>query len=288
MRDFVRRGGTLIADAIPGVFDEHVRRLRESPLADLFDTTAGAPYNSRSFGRGRAIYLNAQMLNYHQQRLVSKEAPAHRMMAELFAASNVKPEVAVIDSAGQAVVGVETHLFRNGGVTILALMSNPQLRVDELGPPEFRSNERFAKQTPVKVSLPGDRFVYDMRTGKDLGKRKVLEVTVQPYEPAIFAISLSALPQLQLSAPDRAARGETLNLGVGFAGPTLAGNHVIQVDVVNPGGQIVQAYSGNVIATNGVASKLIPLAFNDATGRWQVNTHDLLTGQKKSTSFEVD
>ncbi len=288
MRDFVGRGGTLIADTMPGVFDEHARRLPASPLADLFDTQKGAPFTSRAFGRGRAIYLNAQLLNYHQHRLVNKEGPVHQIVGRLLAASNVKPEFAVTDSAGKAVVGVETHSFRNGGLTIVALMSNPQLRVDELGPPEFRSNDRFAKPATVKLSLPGERFVYDLRTGKQLGKRNEISVTVQPYEPSIFAVSPSAMPELRLSAPDRASRGETLELGIRFASSSLAASHVLHIEVRNPAGDTVQAYSGNLIAPRGVASKAIPLAINDATGRWQIQAHDLLTGQKKIISFEVD
>jgi hypothetical protein len=48
------------------------------------------------------------------------------------------------DRVGGPVVGVETHTFQNGGVHIVALHSNPELRIDELGPPEFKSNDRFA------------------------------------------------------------------------------------------------------------------------------------------------
>jgi Beta-galactosidase len=288
IRDFVERGGALIADTMPGVFDEHARRLPASPLADLFDTSKEAPFTSRVFGRGRAIYLNVDLLNYHRQRLVGKEGPVREIVGQILGASNVKPQVAVTDSAGKPVVGVETHLFRNGGLTIVAVMSNPQLRVDELGPPEFRSNDRFAKPAPVRVSLPGDRFVYDMRAAKDLGKRKEISVTVQPYEPTILAISPLALPELRLSAPDRASRGQNLELGVRFASPSVAASHIIHIDVVNPAGQTVDSYSGNLIAPSGVASKTIPLALNDATGRWQIRAHDLLTGQNKSVSFEVD
>jgi hypothetical protein len=288
MRDFVGRGGTLIADTMPGVFDEHARRLPASPLADLFDTAKGVPFTTRAFGRGRGIYLNAEVLNYHQQRLVSKEGPVHQMMSQLLAGSNVKPEFAVTDAAGKSVVGVETHVFRNGGLTIVALMSNPQLRVNELGPPEFRSNDRFAKPVPVKVSLPREGFLYDIRAAKDLGKRKELNVTVQPYEPSIFAVSPSPLPELQLTAPERASRGETVRLGIHFANSSIARNHIIRIEVVNPSGETVEAYSGNLIAPSGTASRTIPLAFNDAAGHWQIRAHDLLTGQRKSAGFEVN
>jgi len=59
IRAFVKAGGTVIADRLPGEFDEHGKRLAGSRLADLFADGAG----------GRAILLNRDMLPYYQQRL---------------------------------------------------------------------------------------------------------------------------------------------------------------------------------------------------------------------------
>jgi hypothetical protein len=279
IRNFVAQGGTLIADGEPGAFDEHSRRLAKPQLADVLD--AGA------FGRGKAIRLNATLLNYHQDRLVGKEGPAHRMLGEHLAAASVKPQFAVTGASGQPVVGVETHTFRNGGVWIVALMTNPQLRVDELGPPEFKSNDRFAKPIAVKLALPGQRFVYDVRAAKAMGRLGGVQLTLDPYEPAILAIAESPVPELEVSAPGRVKRGDTGTLGVTFARATAAANHVLHIDVVNPSGQIVRYYSGNVLAPEGRAARLIPIAVNDPVGRWEVRVKDLLSAQTKTSSFEV-
>src|SRR5437588_5921163 len=144
------------------------------------------------------------------------------MMGELLQAAGVKPAFAITDAAGKPVAGIETHSFRNGGASILALMTNPQLRVDELGPPEFRSNERFAKPVTVRVSLPGELFVYDVRAGKALGRMRQMNVTVQPYEPSIFSISPIAFPDLEVSLPERERRGDDFELSVGAAASSPA------------------------------------------------------------------
>ena len=68
---------------------------------------------------------------------------------------------------------------------------------------------------------------------------------------------------------------------------TAAANHVFHIDVVNPSGQIVRYYSGNVLAPEGRAARLIPIAVNDPAGRWEVRVKDLLTAQAKTSSFEV-
>lgn len=279
MQDFVAQGGTIIADGQPGAFDEHCRRLAKSSLAPVFDGSTG--------GRGKAIQLTTDILNYHQDRLVSKEAATHRMMGELLEGAGVKPEFAVTDASGKPVVGVETHTFRNGGVRIVALMTNPQLRVNELGPPEFRSNDRFAKPVTVKLALPGERFVYNVRTGSAMGNLRELQVTLDPYEPSIFAIAPSAMPQLEVSVPLRLKRGDTAELGVSFATATPAARHVLHIDVVNPSGQIVDYYSGNLLAPEGRANKVVPIAFNDPAGRWEIRVKDLMTGQSRKSSVEV-
>src|SRR5205807_216569 len=110
-------------------------------------------------------------------------------------------------------VGVETHLFRNGGIQIVALLTNPELRVDEMGPPEFKSNDRFAKTRELKLSLPQEMFVYDVRAAKVLGKEKEVTVRLEPYEPAIFAVSPVAFSDLDVMAPLRMRRGETVHIG---------------------------------------------------------------------------
>lgn len=278
IRDFVAQGGTVIADGQPGAFDEHCRRLSKPQLASLF--ASGAP------GRGKAIQTT-DLLSYHQDRLVGKEAAAHRMMGDLLQSAGVKPEFAVTDASGRPVVGVELHTFRNGGVRIVVLMTNPQLRVDELGPPEFKSNDRFAKPVTVRLAFPGERFVYNVRGAKAAGNLRELEVTLDPYEPTILAVAPSAMPELEVSAPARVSRGDTAELGVSFAAATPAARHILHIDVLNPSGETIAYYSGNLLAPEGRASKLVPIAVSDPAGRWQIRVRDLVTGQTKTAAFEV-
>ena len=176
-------------------------------------------------------------------------------MSKWMASAGVKPEYVVTGADGKPVTGVETHTFRNGGVTFVALMSNPQLRVDELGPPEFKSNERFANPVPVILTLPGQRTVYDVRAGKNLGSLAKLNLTVPPYEPIILAVTPLPVPELVLSAPERAARGGFLDVSIRFAHPSLAEIHAFHVDVVNPAGKIAGQYSGNWAAVQGEADR---------------------------------
>ena len=281
IRAFAEQGGTVIVNGQPGVFDEHSRKREKSVLSDLLrDSTSGNVH-----GQFTAL---SETVDYHQKRLVGKEEPARETVRLALAKSGVRPDYVVTDESGRHPVGIETHLFRNGGVTIIGLLTNPQLRVDELGPPEFKSNDRFAKPRIVKLALPREMYVYDVRLSKTLGRQKEVTVALDPYEPAIFTATPVAVTELEISAPAHVRRGQSARIGLSFAHASPAATHVFHVDVIDPAGKTVDYYSGNVIASNGSAAKLLPLAYNDARGKWTVRVHDLLSGQTRTAAMEVD
>jgi hypothetical protein len=287
IRQFVEQGGTLIATGDPGTFDEHSRRLPESSLADLFSGPHNGSVTVRPYGRGKAIHLNIDVLNYHQYRLMHKEGQTLNVAAKLFHEAGVTPPYAVVDQSGNPVVGVETHRFINGGVTIVGLLSNPQLRVNELGPPEFRSNERFEKPQPIRLVLPDEMYVVDVRAGKSLGRKKELSLTLNPYEPAIYTCSMAPFPEMRLSAPTRVTRGASAHIGISFSAPTPAAMHILHVDVSDPSSNVVEYYSGNLRAPAGTAEKLLPVALTDQAGQWTITVKDILTGQVQKAVIEV-
>jgi hypothetical protein len=287
IHEFVAQGGVVIADGEPGIFDEHDRRLPQSQLADLFASTHQGQANEHVFGNGKTIYLNANVLAYQQQRIVGKGGETRELAARLLRSGGVRPEFAVTDEQGRPVSGIETHVFRNGGVTIVGLLSNPSLRVDELGPPDFRSNGHFAQRCSLKLTLPEALSVYDLRAGKALGIQHEVNVDLDPYEPVIYAVSAEPLPALIVEAPRRVARGETGHLGISFGGPTPAAVHVLHVEVTDSAGHPISCYSGNVRAPHGRAVWSIPVAYNDSVGMWHVRVKDLLSGATQTLAVEV-
>jgi len=276
IRAFVDQGGLLITDGDVGTFDEHSRRLPNSSISGI----------SGSAQRGGKI-VKLSALSYAQDRLTGKEGPLHQEMYRLLNERAVRPEFAVVDDAGRPVVGVETHKFRNGGVTIVGLLSNPEMRVDDLGPAEFKSNERFAKPRSVRLLMPAMMYVYDIRKGKALGQTKELRVSIDPYEPSVFALSPLPFPDFRVNAPHQIRRGETARIGLSPTSSSPAGTHVLHVEVTDPSGKTVRYYSGNVIAPGGTAEKAIPFAANDATGKWTVHVKDLLSGQERTETIEL-
>lgn len=287
IREFVAAGGVAIADGVPGTYDEHSKKLPQSSLNDLFGGANSEQVNVHAFGKGKAILLNTDIVDYLQDRLEGKEGPIHRQIEDLLRSNGVQPQFAVEDADGHSVVGIDAHIYANGGVRIIALQSNPQTRVSELGPSDFRSNKRFEKPVTVHLLLPNPMYVYDTRSRKALGQQKELTLTVDPYEPTILAASDTPLPEMQVSVPDHAQRGSVVDIAI-HASPAQAGVSVFHVDVRDPQGNRVLYYSGNLIAKQGSGVKSIALASNDVAGKWTITVQDMLSGQTVTHSLDVE
>jgi hypothetical protein len=289
VREFVAGGGVAIADGTPGAFDEHGRRLERPQLEDLFGGPHDGPLTRRRFGRGEAIHCNVDPIVYGQLRLAGSEGELHRLFAGVFESAGVRPRFAVREGAGAAhPVGVETHVFANGDATFVALHANPELRIDDLGPADFRSNERFEKRRSLTVTLPEETYVDDLRARKPLGRLKEVRFELDPHEPAIFSLQPTSAPPVRVALPERARRGETVRIGLALEGLSPAGTRIFHVDVVDPSGRAVPYYGGNVRAPGGRAEKVLPLAASDAAGAWQIKVRDVLTGTSASVTLAVE
>lgn len=290
VREFVAGGGIAIADGAPGTFDEHCRKFARPQLDDLFGGPHDGPLTRRRLGRGEAIHLNGDPVDYGQLRLQpGKEAELYRLFAGVFEAAGVHPRFVLREgTAATHPVGVETHVFTNGGTTFVAFHTNPELRTDDLGPTDFRSNARFERRRALAVTLPEEAFAYDLRTGKALGRRKEIPFELEPYEPVIFALMPASPPPVRIALPERARRGETVRVGLAMDGPAPAAVHIFNVEIIDPSGRAASYYGGNVRARGGHAEKVLPLAASDAAGTWQVKVRDVLTGQSVSMSLVVE
>lgn len=253
IREFVQQGGLLIADGEPGLYDASVRRRATPSLAGI-------------------RYASMNALDYHQQRLTGKEGPALQQMAAFL--KGVAPEFKLNDSAG-----IETHTFSNGGVRIVGLLSNPQLRVNELGPPDFKSNQRFERTRHVTLTLPSAMQVYDLRQSRPLGLQTSLEITLDPYQPALYAFSPAAIEPLRVSAPGELQRGQLATISLAIGDRTPAATHVFHLELKDPEGKSVHHYTANIVAANGRAAYLWPTAHNDSPGLWTLTVKDILSGQ---------
>jgi len=277
IRHYIASGGVLIADEVPGAFDEHSRRLPTPLLADLFPRTATGAV-SDAVGKGRTILLTPPSLPDHRACL---DMAALKPLMQIMASAGVNAPFDIATADGSLATTVDTYVYRTGGVTLVALQDSACHRPDSVQASDSNEPERLF------LSLARDAFVYDVRAQKALGHRNKIEIALDRTSPTILAVARHALSAPEVKLPKRVRRGGAATLQIRLSGTSPKARRVLRVDVINPDGKAVPAYSGNVIATGEVTTKRMTLAFNDPTGTWQVRVTDLLSGRAQTANLRV-
>jgi hypothetical protein len=216
---------------VPGVYDQHGRKQQQPLLADLFPHPPGA--------------LTAQALT------------------AAIGAAQLETDFPIQLASGERARDVETYIFRNGDVTILALLRD--LAADGAAP---RDNE------PVVLPLSHPAYAYDLRTGQALGLQNKLALSLAAVAPTIIALSNHELPAPSLVGPEAMSRGTAARFHLTAA----AADDVLHVEVIDPAGRPVPAYARNLTAANAAVDVELPLAADDPLGAWTITARDMLSG----------
>jgi hypothetical protein len=249
IRDFVAQGGVAIADGEPGLYDEHGRRRAQFPLADLFEAASAE----------RAILLTAPEW---------PDGSSGRHLASILSAFDIVPRFPLAHADGSPVADVETYRFRNGAVTILALLR-------DLPNPPAGPGPRPRALEPIVVGLPQASNVYDLREHRGLGRTERVEVALDPVEPTILALSDAPLSPPSIEAPAEVRLGGSAEIAIRTN--SGAARDVVHVEAIDPSGTPELRYSGNLVGA-GTFAKLLPLALNDKPGTWTIRATAPLGG----------
>ena len=265
IRDFVERGGVVIADSEPGVFDEHGRRATKPLLSEVFDGPATRSATNFALGKGKAIYLPLS---------TGRPRESTRRITRILDAAGMKPFFPVTRPDGQPANDIETHIFTNGDLTIVALQR------DYL--PASTSDSRDT----VVLTLPRPFNLYDIRAQQALGNTDRLELELGAVEPVLVTLSERPIAPPSISGPRSAHLGEIVEFHLRSDSP--AERHVVHLDVIDPEGGTVAPYSGNLLDTGAVTAKFLPLALNDNTGVWKLRARDMSSGGMATTELQVE
>ena len=265
IRGFVERGGVLIADSEPGRFDEHGRRLTKPALSDLFAGPANRSSGSFGFGRGKAIYLASAN---------GRDRQNTQRLSRILDSAGVKPPFPVLRADGGPAIDVETRIFSNGALTIVALQR------------EYLSASNPDTRETVVLALPRIFSVYDLRTRHLLGNTDRLELELGPVEPVVLSLSEKPIAPPAIAGPRRAHLGEITEFQIRSGSPAEHG--IIHLDITGPDGGTIAHYSENLVLDGAVTTKVLPLAVNDKTGVWRLRAVDLPSGGTATAELQVE
>lgn len=251
-----------------------------------------------TFGKGKAVFLNLEIAAYAYQRLHASPASSlPELMESVLGLANVTPRLRVLGADGKRLPGTEVVVYSNGGCEHVAVFRNPQF--DDGGWGSFPTmearewagsidNSLLEKQARIRLDWGEERQTYDVRKHKDVGSIKSLEATLDPWSPLVFTRSAQPLPDFRIDIPNEVKAGATLNVTVHDVAPLPEGTvRVVRIEIEDPSGKIYDLYSRNLLIHSTPFRESIPLAFNDATGRWKVRAIDVATGKAVETPFMV-
>jgi hypothetical protein len=269
--DFVRQGGTVIADGEPGIFDEHGRRLTKPALAQIFAQPASHAAMRPELGKGQAIYFAAPRPG---------DRDGGKGLSNIFAAVGIEPLVSIMRSDGQPTDDVETYVFENGGITIVALLR-------DFDPASATPENSPAGQEAIDLKLLRPYEVRDVRSLQALGLTQRLKVELGRVAPVVLALSERPLPGMSISGPDNAHAGQTADFSISSNGNSTAALDIIHVEIADPDDVLVPYYSVNLLVPPGAISYSLPLAVSDKAGTWTIRARNLLTGGMAVAHLEV-
>jgi len=300
IREFARRGGVVIADALPGVMDEHCSFRERRALADLFGV-APARANRETIvamkgepglklegakalmdedgrplllehatGRGRAYLLNFFLDRYPEDKLEGRQAPTQEKLQRVLNAAGIKPAIKLESLADKRGADCETYLFNQGSTRLLGLIPGKE----------------GAAAQKARLVFNGQGALYDVRWKRYLGFGSIFETEIEPAVPKLFALVASRISGLEMQAPTRARLGEevTINFRAVGAGQLRS---VAKVVVTDAAGREVSVYGGNRDIVNGAGSVSFRTALNDPQGVWRVSVTEVISGETANAAITV-
>ncbi|MAE64727.1 MAG: hypothetical protein CMJ18_10715 [Phycisphaeraceae bacterium] len=246
----------------------------------------------RETGKGRAVLLNFAMWSFPKLAVHDGPDDAVAFFRGLLATGGVAPTLELADGSGRRHRNIEAMRWRTGpGVEVLALHGpawgtwpEPNGSHDRM-PPPFEGSMDVA--TPVTVKLPEARYVYEMRSGRGGDRTRSFKTGVRPRVATLVVVSEHELNAPEVRAAEhKAVRGRSLPFQIRI--PGARGRQALNVRAKRPAGDEASWFSQSVIAEDGKADVVLPIAFNEQTGAWTLTVMDLFTGKKDSARFEVE
>lgn len=182
-----RENRVVIADGPHGLFDEHgtLRKDFEWPAHEAPEKTRinfGTNPGEKAFEE-----VSTTLSDYPVNRLKADfDSAPLESIRQMLAERGVRPPVSV-----PAEAHVRIHRFKVGDkARLIAFERNIEYRMrEELA--QVGGNEHLEKPTTFTAKLQQPGFIVNLRTGEKLGHLSELQVSLDPWEPALFAV----LPQ---------------------------------------------------------------------------------------------
>jgi hypothetical protein len=185
-------GHIVLAEGIPGLFDEHGKLRRQSPLEELVGPASGPPRD----GDIRALFGDdrppAGFTTSAGRYALARLAPLPRLDWPTWLARQLQPMQPEVSLPTE--VRARIHRFRLGPIRLVAFERNINYQMSEdLKQAGGNANLESAIATVAMLRQP--MHIYDLHTRDYLGYSDKIRFTLAPWEPSLFALTSEKLAQ---------------------------------------------------------------------------------------------
>jgi len=250
----------------------------------LGTTEGGAPaLVVNTYGAGKGILLNFAVDAYLMSGNYlprSVHAPRIRaFIAHLLQETGVGPAIGFSPEQED----LRHHVFTSGRLTYVGLLQ-------ELPEDRLRYAEGTARPLPERmttVRLPSIAHVYDARAGRYMGHAGQITTYIKPGIARVFSLLPYRVTGVTVNAPAETRQGAELAYTVDVAATARPEQHVVHVALLDPEGNSIRHYAGNVRCTGGRHAGTLRLALNERPGMYVLAVRDAATGKRGQTRIEV-
>ncbi|OQA78167.1 MAG: Beta-galactosidase BgaP [Lentisphaerae bacterium ADurb.Bin242] len=302
INDFVRNGGTVIADIRAGIMDEHLN-LRQP---GAFDQAAGIrrkevlpavhqtlnpslnaskqhfesgiePAGGKAFrkteqgipamivnhyGKGMFVTLNFPFNELPAMATMPKEL--RRLLLDAFSKVPARTVFTTGDT-GAPCYDLRRGEWKNGDMLILGVKSKP------------------GEKKQLHAVLPAPMHVFSIDGEKSCGKVSSFDFQITPPKPEFFVLTAKPLPEITVNVPGTVERGSTLTVTYTVKG--MKGERPLRLSYERDGKPLDLYTVREVSANDTVQQAHFRVALNEIPGKYTVTARDVYTG--KTTVFPI-
>jgi hypothetical protein len=255
----------------------------------LYRDNAGKPaVIVKPHAKGRTIYLNAVLTNYHRWRLHPAEGDSLRRFWEgLLHEAGIGKRYAIVRSDGSPATGIEIHPWRSGNLEILGIHRNYGLGATELGPPEYHKQDALEVPMELTLKLGKEMELFDIRNHQWLGRRSEYTFHLDKIQPTLLTILPTRPGSPKIEAPAAVPRGILMKIPLTVSGVTPETPHALRMRLLDPDNRELSELTHNLKAQGGKVIWELPLAVNLPQGDYILEATDIPTGGRSTKAIRI-